>query len=203
MSPSTRVRLHRPVPLGNLIFNMASIKQWLAILALALPLLVQAAEPAHSGTLSNYQLGSGDKIKIQVYGEDGLSMETKLTDAGTILYPFLGEVRVAGLTVGQLADRIVEGLKGRYLVDPKVSVSVLEYREFFVNGEVKSPGAYPYQPGLTVQKAVSMAGGFTERASRSSITLLREKDADATPDKVDISSPVSPGDVLTVEQSFF
>ena len=193
----------RPVPLGNLIFNMASIKQWLTILALALPLLVQAAEPAHSGTLSNYQLGSGDKIKIQVYGEDGLSMETKLTDAGTILYPFLGEVRVAGLTVGQLADRIVEGLKGRYLVDPKVSVSVLEYREFFVNGEVKSPGAYPYQPGLTVQKAVSIAGGFTERASRSNITLLKENDANATPGKVDLSSPVSPGDVLTVEQSFF
>ena len=194
----------RPVPLGNLIFNMATIKQWLTVLALAVPLLVQAAEPAHTGTLSNYQLGSGDKIKIQVYGEEGLSMETKLTDAGTILYPFLGEVRVAGLTVGQLADRIVEGLKGRYLVDPKVSVSVLEYREFFVNGEVKSPGAYPYQPGLTVQKAVSMAGGFTERASRSNITLLREKDAGSTtPDKVDLGTPVSPGDVLTVEQSFF
>ena len=193
----------RPVPLGNLIFNMTSIKQWLAVLALAVPLLMQAEESVHTGTLSNYQLGSGDKIKIQVYGEEGLSMETKLTDAGTILYPFLGEVRVAGLTFGQLADRIVEGLKGRYLVDPKVSVSVLEYREFFVNGEVKNPGAYPYQPGLTVQKAVSMAGGFTERASHSSITLLKEKDPNATPDKVELSSPVSPGDVLTVEQSFF
>ena len=174
---------------------MASIKQWLAGLVLAIPLLVQAAEPARPGTLSNYQLGSGDKIKIQVYGEEGLSMETKLTDAGTILYPFLGEVRVAGLTVGQLADRIVEGLKGRYLIDPKVSVSVLGYREFFVNGEVKSPGAYPYQPGLTVQKAVSIAGGFTERASRSSITLLREKDPDGHPGIVELSSPVSPGDV--------
>ena len=182
---------------------MASIRQWLVVLVLAFPLFVQAAEPARSGVLSNYQLGSGDKIKIQVYGEDGLSMETKLTDAGTILYPFLGEVRVAGMTVGQLADRIVEGLKGRYLVDPKVSVSVLEYREFFVNGEVKSPGAYPYQPGLTVQKAVSMAGGFTERASHSEITLLKEKDPDGKPGKVDLSAPVSPGDVLTVEQSFF
>jgi len=96
MSPSIRVRLRRPVRLGTSIFNMASIKQWLAGLVLAIPLLVQAAEPARPGTLSNYQLGSGDKIKIQVYGEEGLSMETKLTDAGTILYPFLGEVRVAG-----------------------------------------------------------------------------------------------------------
>ena len=185
------------------IFNLPLFKQWLKLLVLALPLLAQAAEPGRSSVLSNYQLGSGDKIKIQVYGEDGLSLETKLTDAGTILYPFLGEVRVAGMTVGQLADRIVEGLKGRYLTDPKVSVNVLEYREFFINGEVKSPGAYPYQPGLTVQKAVSMAGGFTERASHSNITLLREKDPDGSPDAVELSSPISPGDVLTVEESFF
>jgi polysaccharide export outer membrane protein len=182
---------------------MTRIKQQLAGIVLAIPLLVQAAESERTGALSNYPLGSGDKISIQVYGEKELSLETKLTDAGTILYPFLGEIRVAGMTVGQLANSIVAGLKGRYLVDPKVSVSVVEYREFFVNGEVKNPGNYPYQPGLTVQKAVSIAGGFTERASQSSITLLREKDPDGTPDPVDLGSPVSPGDVLTVEQSFF
>ena len=102
---------------------MASIRQWLIVIASAIPLMVLAVEPERLGTLSNYPLGSGDKIKIQVYGEEGLSMETRLTDAGTILYPFLGEVRVAGMTVGQLADRLViavevEG-RGRDGVPPR------------------------------------------------------------------------------------
>lgn len=179
------------------------MKQWLVLMILTITLPVQAAETERSGALSTYHLGSGDKIKIQVYGEDQMTMETKLTDAGTIIYPFLGEVRVAGMTVGQLADHIVQGLKGRYFVDPKVSVSVLEYREFFIYGQVQKPGAYPYQPGLTVQKAISMAGGFTERASHSDITLLREKDEDSKPNGVDLSTQVLPGDMITVEESFF
>lgn len=158
---------------------------------------------ANPGEFSNYELGSGDKINIQVYGESGLSLEARLTDAGTILYPFLGEIKVSGLTVGQLAERIAQGLRGRYLVDPKVSISVMEYREFFVNGEVAKPGAYPYQPGLTVQKAISIAGGFTERAVRSKVSIIREKDPAHKPHSVDLSESVAPGDMLTIEESFF
>lgn len=153
--------------------------------------------------LSNYRLGPGDGIRVHVYDEQELSLETKLTDAGTIIYPFLGEIRVANLTVGQLADLIARGLKGRYLVDPKVSVSILEYRAFFINGEVLKPGAYPYQPGLTVQKAVSIAGGFSERASRSSISIVRDQDATHTRSDAGLDTLVAPGDVVTVEESFF
>jgi protein involved in polysaccharide export with SLBB domain len=153
--------------------------------------------------VSNYKLGTGDHIRIQVFNEEDLTVEAELTDAGTVTYPFLGEIKVAGMTIGQLADYITRRLKGPYLVDPKVSVSVMEYREFFIYGEVGKPGNYPYQPGLTVQRAVAIAGGFTERASRRSITVEREDDPTHTPQYVEITDPVQPGDIVTVEESFF
>lgn len=174
-------------------------KPWSILLLMVLPCFLLAA----TNELSNYQLGAGDKIRIQVFGEQDMTLEARLTDAGTVIYPFLGEIKVSGLTIGQLSDRLTNGLKGKYLVDPKVSVSILEYRDFFINGEVQKPGAYPFQPGLTVQKAVSMAGGFSERASRSSVTLIREKDATHTPVDANLDMAVMPGDVITVEESFF
>ncbi len=158
----------------------------------------------HGGELlSTYELGPGDKIRINVYREPDLSFDTRLTDAGTIIYPFLGEINVAGYTVGKLSEKIAKGLNGRYLIDPLVSISVLEYREFFVQGEVKSPGAFPYFPGLTVRKAVSMAGGFSERASQSSVLLSREKDRTVEPSEVGLDALVEPGDVVIIEESFF
>jgi protein involved in polysaccharide export with SLBB domain len=174
-------------------------------LALALPFSghAKAEPPTENGTMSNYELGAGDKIIITVFREPDLTLEAKLTDAGTIIFPFLGEMNVKGLTVGKLKDKITQGLSGRYLKDPSVSVSVLEYREFFVNGEVKRPGAFPYLPGLTVQKAISIAGGFTERASQSSVQLEREKDAQRQSIEVGLDAPIGPGDVVIVEESFF
>lgn len=153
--------------------------------------------------MSQYPLGAGDTISIAVYREPDLTFETRLTDAGTIIFPFLGEISVAGLTVGQLKEKITQGLAGRYLIDPKVSVSIVNYREFFVNGEVKKPGAYPYAPGLTAQKAISMAGGFSDRASQSEVLIIREKDPSHTPVEAEIGANVSPGDVVIVEESFF
>jgi len=163
-----------------------------------------SAEPSvDNGLMSNYELGAGDKILITVFREPDLTMEAKLTDAGTIIFPFLGEMNVKSLTVGKLKDKITQGLSGRYLKDPSVSVTVLEYREFFVNGEVKKPGAFPFLPGLTVQKAISIAGGFTERASQSSVQLEREKDAKRQGIEVELDAPIAPGDVVIVEESFF
>lgn len=153
--------------------------------------------------MSNYELASGDQIRILVFREADMTLETVLTDTGTIIFPFLGEINVAGLTVGKLKEKLTLGLRGRYLVDPIVSVSVLKYREFFVNGEVKKPGSFPYFPGLTVQKAISMAGGFSERASQSSVMLIREKDVNHQASEVKLNANVGPGDVVIVEESFF
>jgi polysaccharide export outer membrane protein len=154
-------------------------------------------------TLSDYQLGSGDRIQIQVFDEADLSMEVRLSDAGTISYPFLGEVRVSGNTVSQLEAQIVGGLKGDYLVDPKVNVAVVEYRPFYINGEVEEPGGYPYQPGLTLRKAIALAGGFTERASKSKINVLTEGAIDDRQRQIGMDVVLNPGDIVTVEQSFF
>src|SRR5258707_11674260 len=153
--------------------------------------------------LSSYKLGSGDTISIRVLGEDDLKREKiRLSDAGTLSFPVLGEIRVKGMTAGALEDYITKGLKGRYLLDPKVTVSIEEYRNFFVNGLVEKPGGYPFVPGLTVRKAVSIAGGFKERASKDKINIIRDDDASQTPRRVELNSAVMPGDIITIEESF-
>ena len=154
--------------------------------------------------LSSYKLGSGDVISVRVVGEDDLKREkVRLSDAGTLSFPVLGEIRVKGMTVGALEDYITKGLKGRYLLDPKVTVAIEEYRNFFVNGMVEKPGGYPFSPGLTVRKAISIAGGFKERASRDKINIIHDDDPGQTPRKVDMNTTVLPGDILTIEESFF
>ncbi len=157
---------------------------------------------AESNSLSDYRLGSGDLLSIQVFGEENLSMEVRLSDAGTIAYPFLGEIRVLNMTIGNLSTMIEQGLADGYLLDPQVSITVLEYRQFYINGEVKEPGGYPYQPGLTLQKAVALAGGFTERASKSKMFVSTDGNNSA-PRLVGLNTQIKPGDVITVEQSFF
>lgn len=169
---------------------------WLVVLFTGLMSVQANAEDA------SYQLGSGDLIRIQVYGEDDLTLEARITDSGTISYPFLGQIQVAGRTLGQLQTFIVNGLKGDYLLDPKVSVTILGYRQFYVNGEVKKPGGFSYEPGLTIRKAISLAGGLTERASTSKIYVIPESSPNQQK-SADMNTRVNPGDIITIEQSFF
>lgn len=168
-------------------------------------ILCIAALPMLADTLSDYRLGSGDSIKISVYEEPELALEVRLNDAATISYPFLGEIQVSGLTVGQLEDSITTGLKGDYLVNPDVTVSVAEYRQFYIHGEVESPGGFSYLPGLTLRKAIALAGGFTERASRSKMFVIRDGVAHETQlgRQITLDEDLSPGDIVTIEQSFF
>jgi len=185
---------------------------WLAALAMAT--LLMLALPAHAQTpavsndavslLSTYKLAAGDVITVRVFGEDDLSREKiRLSDAGTIPYPVLGEVKALGLTIGEIERSITAGLTGRYLINPRVSVTIEEYRPFYINGMVEKPGGYPFQPGLTVLKASSLAGGFKERASFSKITIIRENDPKNQPQKAEINTPVKPGDTIFIEESFF
>jgi len=177
------------------------------VLAVAGLLALFVAAGAHgqdAGSISNYRLASGDVISIQVLGEDDLKREKiRLSDAATISYPILGEIKLFGKTVAELEALIRDGLKGRYLVNPQVTVTIVEYRNFFINGQVERPGGYPYSPGLTVRKAVSIAGGFKERASKEKIFVISDDDRSQTPRRVDQNSVVKPGDIITVEESFF
>ena len=157
-----------------------------------------------SSDLSIYKLGVGDVISVQVIGEDDLKREKiRLSDAGTLSFPYLGEIRVRGMTVGALEEFITKGLKGRYLLNPQVTVTIHEYRNFFVNGQVDKPGGYPFVPGLTVRKAISMAGGFKERASKEKINVIREEDVKGVSQRIPLEALVQPGDIITVEESFF
>jgi polysaccharide biosynthesis/export protein VpsN len=179
---------------------MAQIARCILFLAafLHLPALAQSSD------LSSYKLGSGDMISIRVLGEDDLKRErVRLSDAGTVSFPVLGEIRVKGMTVGALEDYITRGLKGRYLLNPQVTVAIEEYRNFFVNGMVEKPGGYPFAPGLTVRKAISIAGGFKERAARDKLSIIGDDDPKQTPRRVDLNTAVMPGDILTIEESFF
>ena len=169
----------------------------LVLVILGLPLVALGDNAADS-----YRLDTGDAINIQVFGEPGLSMEVRINETGRITYPFLGDISLAGLTANEVRQRITAGLAGDYLINPEVSVTVSKYRDFFVNGEVKRPGSYPYIPGLTVYRAVSLAGGFGERASKSKIYLIPEENQEIRR-RVELDSPVGPGDTLTIEQSFF
>ena len=173
------------------------------VLFAVLPRIVHAAET--DDLLSRYKLASGDVISIFVLGEDDLKREkVRLTDAGTIQFPVLGEIRIRGLTTGELEQRITSGLKNAdYLKNPKVTVSIDEYRPFFINGEVYKPGGYPYVPGLTVLKAVSLAGGFKDRASKTNMFVVRDGTANENRKRVELDSPIYPGDILTIEESFF
>lgn len=153
---------------------------------------------------AQYQLSSGDVIRINVFGEEGLSFEElRLTDAGTFSFPFIGEVRAQGKTTGQIEQILIDKLKDGYLIDPRVSVSVLEYREFFISGEVKEPGGYPFQPGLTLRRAVALAGGLTERASTKRISIIRDSDPSRVSQPANLDTQVLPGDTITIDQGFF
>ncbi|MDM8557792.1 polysaccharide biosynthesis/export family protein [Candidatus Parabeggiatoa sp. HSG14] len=156
--------------------------------------------------LSNYRLNAGDLISIKVFGEEDFSVTTHLNETGTISYPFLGELNLADLTINQVEQLITSGLGKDYLVNPKLTVMVLEYQKIFVNGEVKNPGGYVFVPGLTVNKAISLAGGFTEKSSRDEISIIRSgKKKTGTPQSANLKTYMQPGDIIIVKeyQKFF
>lgn len=172
--------------------------------ALLLGLLINIGQSVAAEGNSTYKLASGDVIRIHVFSEPDLSFEEiRLTDAGTFSYPFIGEVRAKGKTAAELEALLIEKLQGDFLIDPRISISVLEYREFFISGEVKQPGGYRFQPGLTLRRAIALAGGLTERASTNRITLIRDDSSDRKPTRADLDTPVMPGDSINIDQGFF
>ena len=151
----------------------------------------------------NYRLSTDDEISVTVFNEPDMSIEKiKVATNGTISIPLLGQVNVKGLTVVEVEQKLSTLLVNGYLKKPDVTISISEYRPFYINGEVKQPGSYPYRRDLTIEKAVALAGGFTARASKSSISLLSENDQRVL-NKVLLNAAVKPGDVITVSESFF
>ena len=120
-----------------------------------------------------YRLGSGDRIKVTVYGHDDLSGEFELDSEGKVAMPLIQDVQAGGLTVAELEHAVTDKLSPDFLKHPRVSIEVLNYRPFYILGEVREPGSYPYVNGMTLIKAVAMAGGYTYRARTSKVTITR------------------------------
>lgn len=160
--------------------------------------VVLAADEVAAG----YRLGEGDRISIQVFDEPDLTLEARVGARGSISYSYLGELRVADKSPRDIEVEITKLLKDGYLVNPSVNVTVLEYRPFFINGEVRSPGSYPYQPGLTLDKAIALAGGLTDRASTRKMYVMKAGSG-SEQSKAAMSTKIAPGDIVSIKEGFF
>ncbi len=150
-----------------------------------------------------YKLGSGDLIKITVFNQEDLSGEYTINGAGKIALPLIGDVETKDLTVKQVEEGIANKLKPDYLLNPRVNVQVLNYRPFYILGEVKEPKSYPYVDGMTYLNAVAIAGGYTYRAKEDHVMVVRMNDQQKKELKLNMDEKVLPGDVIHVEERFF
>ena len=152
---------------------------------------------------ATYQLGSGDRINIDVFREADLSGEVSVESSGNINYPLVGYISAVGLTPQQLEQDITKRLRNGFLRNPEVRVSVVRYRPIFITGAVRNTGVFQYSEGLTVEKALTLASGLTPLASVRRIFVLREGAPSSAREKVGVDAPLYPGDTLFIEEGVF
>ena len=166
------------------------------------PTKEQAAQ-AQAQLANSYTLGPGDRVRVTVFGHEDMSGEFEVDGSGIISPPLVRDIKADGMTVREVEKVIAERLSPDYLRNPSVSVEVMNYRPFYIFGEVNAPGSYPYVNGMTVVNAVAMAGGYTYRARTGTARLTRATDRTKTPETVDRDTPVLPGDVIEVPERYF
>lgn len=163
-----------------------------------------SADPsATTGDKESYQLGTGDKVRVIVFGEDELGGEFVVDDSGIVRLPLIGQVEAGGLTVRQFEQKVEAKLSDGYLKSPRVSVEVSNYRPFYIIGEVNKPGEYPYVSGMNVLNAVAMAGGYTYRADDGAVYVRRKGASTEVKEPADGTTAVVPGDIIRVPERFF
>lgn len=157
--------------------------------------------------VSEYRLNTGDQIKVIVFGEDDLSGTYTIDGMGRVALPLIGDVIIRDKTVGEAEARIIENYSRDYLKDPKVTVQVAQYRPFYILGEVKQPGSYPYVDSMTILNAVVLGGGFTYRADKHDIEIKRmvksQKGNTTLVFKSTFDTPVLPGDIIEIDERLF
>jgi len=191
---------------GGFLVQAALVALVTIVLVIGLTYSRAVAQNASSSMTSNnadYRLGSGDRVRINVFGEPSLSGDYQVDGLGKLSFPLVGEVTAGGLTASELQARLVSSLSPDYVKNPSVSIEILSYRPFYIVGEVRTPGSYPYVAGMSVINGVALAGGFTYRAKKEDFYLTRtvgskKERLDATQE-----TPVEPGDVITVRERFF
>ncbi len=151
----------------------------------------------------SYRLGAGDKLQIDVFNQQDLTGEYTLDGNGRFSMHLIGKISAAGLTPTELEALLVSKLKPDYLVNPRVSVRVQNFRPFYIIGEVKSPNSYAYVDGMTYLTAVAIAGGFTYRAKKDRVYVVRGSDPQRDEIKLDVNEKVRPGDIIRVAERLF
>lgn len=162
-----------------------------------------APKAFHEATIQPYRLDAGDRLRITVFEQDGLTGTYGVDQAGYISFPLVGAIAARGYTAQELEGVIAGELQKGYLRDPDVSIEIDQYRSFFVLGEVGQPGQYTYVPGMTVQNAIAIAGGFSARAQQSSTDITRKINGKIMTGRVSISSPILAGDTIYIRERLF
>src|SRR6202453_3682911 len=165
--------------------------------------MVYAAAPAPRAYDSAYRLDAGDKLRVVVYGQEGLTNTYAIDAGGSITLPLIGSVAARGRTPAGLAAEISAKLRNGYIREPSVAVEIDSYRPFFILGEVAAPGQYPYVPNMSVESAVAIAGGFSPRARRDSVTLTHTDASGSSRYVVPLGTPLRPGDTVLVGERWF
>jgi protein involved in polysaccharide export with SLBB domain len=168
---------------------------------------VAAASYASPGPLRGsdgpYKLGPGDRVRIKVYDDVNLTDQYEVNSAGFVSIPLTGSVRASGLTTMQLERAIANRMKGKLSQDPKINVEIASYAPFYIFGEVKKAGMYPYQPGLTVADAIATAGGLTYRADENTVYLQRAGSLQLQAVRLDVPQRIFPGDNIRIAERMF
>lgn len=164
---------------------------------------MSASAPVLSPQGNEYRLGSADKVRVIVFGETDLSGEFAVSGDGKVALPLIGEIPAVGATASELQSRIATSLANGYLQNPKVSVEVLSYRPFYILGEVNKPGEYPYSSGMTVERAVATASGYTYRANHKKVYIKRANAAEEVQLPLDSKLVIEPGDTIRIVERYF
>ncbi|MGJ0430045.1 polysaccharide biosynthesis/export family protein [Methylobacter sp.] len=150
-----------------------------------------------------YRLGSGDKLKITVFNHDDLTGEYTVDGAGNVSVPLIGTVTAKDLSLQEFEELLRSKLSPDYILNPKFSIQMLNYRPFYILGEVEKPDSYPYVSGMTYLTAVAIAGGFTYRAKQGHVFVIHANDATQKEVQANMDMPVMPGDIIRVDERMF
>jgi polysaccharide biosynthesis/export protein len=152
---------------------------------------------------ATYKLDAGDRLRVVVYGQEGLTNSYAIDAGGSITMPLIGAVRARGLTPSALAGSITARLRNGFIREPSVAVEIEAYRPFFILGEVAAPGQYPYVPNMSVEAAVAIAGGFSLRARRDEVMLSHTTERGIVRAAVPLGTPIDPGDTIQIGERWF
>ena len=150
-----------------------------------------------------YRLDAGDKLRVVIYGQEGLTNTYAIDAGGSITMPLIGSVPARGVTTDELASRIADRLRQGFIREPHVAVEIEAYRPFFILGEVTAPGQYPYVANMSVETAVAIAGGFGPRGFRREVTISRNVNGQPVRFEAPVTCPIRPGDTVIVQERWF